>query len=147
MNLPSSLGEFFTFIGSAAAIGFVLSFLAENWGFFQTRNKQGKIAILVIVAVLMGLISYSLVRYVPAGVVDQAQPIYQVIISSLAILLATQVWHKAVNQQEKDTSATLTIGSANITYPPFVGGNKDSTGGIGYVKPNEQPGGKTAADG
>lgn len=107
MSIPSTLGEFFTFIGSAGAIGFVLSFVVENWAFFQTRNRQGKITILVFIALLMGLGSYSLVRYVPAGVVQEAQPIYQVIVATLSILLASQVWHKTVNQQVIDVTAAL----------------------------------------
>jgi hypothetical protein len=117
MNVPSTLGEFFTFIGSAGAIGFVLSFVAENWGFFQSRNKQGKVAILMFIALLMGLGSYSLVRFVPAGVVEQAQPIYQVIIATLSILLASQVWHKTVNQQVIDVTATTVSNTATRDQP------------------------------
>lgn len=96
--MPASLGEFFTFIGSAAAIGFVLSFVAENWPFFQTRSSQGKMIILVVIALAMGLGSYGLVRYVPAGVIEAAQPIYQVIVSTITILLASQIWHKVTDK-------------------------------------------------
>ncbi len=112
MSVPSTLGEFFTFIGSAGAIGFVLSIVVENWGFFQTRNKQGKITILILIALLMGLSSYSLVRYVPAGVIEQAQPLYQVIVATLSILIASQVWHKTVNQQVIDVTAAVVPNTA-----------------------------------
>ena len=97
--VPSNLGEFFTFIGSASAIGFVLSLIAEQSRWFQSRNKQGKMATLLFIAMVMSLLSYSLVRFVPAGVVEQAQPYYQTIYSAVVIVLASQVWHRLVNKQ------------------------------------------------
>ncbi len=105
--VPSNLGEFFTFIGSATAIGFVLSLAAENWLFFQSRNTQGKMAILLFIAIVMSLVSYSLMRFVPAGIVEQAQPYYQTIYSAVVIVLASQVWHRLVNKQtDKDVPST-----------------------------------------
>lgn len=105
--VPTTLGEFFTFVGSSAAIGFVLSWIAGNWGFFQRATSQGKAAILVFISLLMGLGSFALVRFVPAGVIEQAQPYYQVIISSITILIASQAWHKWIDPADKtaDTAA------------------------------------------
>jgi len=105
--VPTTFGEFLTFIGSATAIGFVLSWIVGNWAFFNRATPQGKTAILLLVSILMSLGSLGLVRFVPAGIIEQAQPYYQTILGAITIVLASQAYHKVVDKPEDpaDTAA------------------------------------------
>lgn len=98
MDFPTSLAQFFTFVGTAGAIGAVLSWIAGNWKFFQSRSAQGKMLILFVISLVMGFASHFAVKYIPAGIVTDAEPYYQIVINSIVILMASQVYHNIVDK-------------------------------------------------
>lgn len=113
-NLPASYGEAVTFIGSAAGIGSVLSFVAQNWQFFQKlkdgtdRPSGQKVAILFVITALISLGHRALITYMPAGVNVQSAEVWKWLQSILAILLGSQAYHYIVNK-----SPTATAGATN----------------------------------
>ncbi len=110
MNLPPSLGEFLTFVGTAAFIGFVLTWVAGNSTWFEKQSTNIKMLVLLIVAIGMGLGSQALVTYVPAGVVTGLEPWYKVVVASIAILLSSQTWHEIVHKNGTPAAAALASG-------------------------------------
>lgn len=91
---PQELGQFLTWIGSNAAIGMVISWIMANWAWFQGRTAGEKTAILYGVAVVMGVVSRLAVTYVPAGVVEQLQPYYTILLTSAVIVGGQQIFYK-----------------------------------------------------
>lgn len=107
--MPENLGAFFTFLGTSAAIGGVLSFIAENWKFFQNQSAQGKMIILFIASFSMSAASYALITYAPAGLVTGAEPIYKLFVTALTILLSTQAYHGLAHQDSGGTNTAISI--------------------------------------
>lgn len=103
---PQQLGEFLTWIGSNAAIGAVISWIMANWGWFQERTSGQKTLILYAVAVVMGVASKLAVTYVPAGIVDQLQPYYAVLLTSAIIVGGQQLWYAKVEKPKQVKAVT-----------------------------------------
>ncbi len=98
MEFPTTLEALFKFVGSPLVIGAVISFLAENWDWFQTlESRQAKVVILVVLSGALGVLSYVLVTYMPQGIVDALNPLYGAALTGFMVLIATQVWHRLVN--------------------------------------------------
>ncbi len=90
--MPSTFGEFLTFIGTATAIGAVINWVVQNWDFYQHQiRREVQVLILIVISTIMGVASMLAVRYVPAGVVAELEPYYRIVITSITIVLATQV--------------------------------------------------------
>jgi hypothetical protein len=67
---------------------------------WETLSREVKSFISLVVAALLGVVSYALVRWVPAGVVAELEPYYQVILTAVTIWLGSQYAHWAVNQRK-----------------------------------------------
>lgn len=125
VEIPQTLGEFFTWLGTATAFGVVMSLVLEKLPFWAGLNSGLKAVSTMLLAVGLGLLSHALVTYVPAGVVADAQPWYQAIVSGISIWLASQGFHSAVNQREKYTAHSTT---PDAPYSGPVSGLSDGGG-------------------
>lgn len=105
-QIPGTFAEFLTFLGTAGAIGAVLSWIASNWKFFQDRSSQGKMLILFAIALVMGFASQFAVQYIPAGIVADAEPFYKTIINMAAIVLSSQLYYAKFGKE----TPTLKVG-------------------------------------
>jgi hypothetical protein len=97
-QVPVTLAQFLTFLGTAGCIGAMLSWVASNWKFFQARSGQGKMAILFLISLIMGFASHFAVQYLPAGIVADAEPYYKIVLNTAAILLANQTYYNKVGK-------------------------------------------------
>ena len=116
--MPDSFGAFLTFLGSSVAIGAVLSIIAENWPWFQKQGSGTKTAVLIAVSTLMGLVSRLAVTYIPTGIITAAEPYYQIVISSLTIVLSSKIYHDLWGDKAKETRAaskTITVTASTST--------------------------------
>lgn len=99
--MPTSLGEFFTWLGTAGAFATIMALVLERIpGWNDKLSSEVKSLLSLVVAALLGMASYALVRWVPAGVVAELEPYYQVILTAVTIWLGSQYAHWAVNQRE-----------------------------------------------
>lgn len=121
--MPQDLGSFFTWLGSDAAIGAVISLIFVNWAWFNARSSGQKMVLLVLVSLAMGLGSHLLIAYVPSGVITDAQPYYKAIVSAMVVLFGSQAWHQIVNNRKPDpapsaSGTSSTTAQAGTGAPP-----------------------------
>lgn len=120
MEVPQTVSEFFTWLASAGALGFVVSAIAEVFPKWEMIDPKVKRWIVLGISAVLGLLSAALVRYVPAGVVEGAQDWYKAIVTAIAIFAASQWSHWAIIKREDridplpDTTATMTDGSTEV---------------------------------
>ena len=100
-SLPPSLSGFMAFVGTAVFAAFFVSEFIEYVPQFKNANSQVKTAVVLAIYVLLGVASSALVHWVPATVVEQLQPIYSVIVGTLASFVAGQWWHDNHNTDTK----------------------------------------------
>ncbi len=98
-DFPQTLAAFLTWLGTAAAASAVLALLAEAIPGWATLKANVKRLIVFGLSVLLGVGSKLLVQYVPAGVIEAAEPYYQIILSALAIMLMSQPFHVLLNKR------------------------------------------------
>jgi amino acid permease len=100
--LPPDFNSFAAWLSSAAAIGFVLSFVAENWQWFQAADRQVKALILIFISIAMNILSYVL-THDPKTLLD-TNAIYMLFVGSLTTVIGSQAWHKFINKSGSDLS-------------------------------------------
>lgn len=98
--MPENLGEFFTWLGTAGAFATIMALVLERVPNWDNLSSEAKSIVSLVVAALLGMASYALVRWVPAGVVEGLEPYYQVILSAVAVWLGSQYAHWGINQRE-----------------------------------------------
>ncbi len=87
MTIPSDFGTFLTWIGSDAVIGAVLVFL-WNWQLLATLKTWIRIVLLAVVGIVLAAGSYVGITYIPAGVVEQIQPYWRLVVTVVTIVLS-----------------------------------------------------------
>lgn len=95
MEIPTNLGDFYVYLGGPF-VAIAIAFLADRVGSFQKLSPDAKHLIIVLVNILLGLLSYALVQYVPSSVTAELQPIWAVIaiaINASATYTISQVAH------------------------------------------------------
>lgn len=110
VTLPATLGEFFTWFGSTLVIGSVISWVLQNWAWFKEQRSEVKVILLIVIAVGMGVLSQFAIKYVPAGVVEELQPYYQVVLTGVVIVLNALGFHWAIGKREERNNPTGTGG-------------------------------------
>jgi len=98
IQLPATFGEFLTWFGSSAVIGALISWVAAHWPWFKGQSGAVKVAVLLLISTIMGLVSFLAIKYVPAGVIEDVQPYYQIALNSVVIVLAAQGYDFLVNK-------------------------------------------------
>lgn len=105
MEIPKSLSEFATWLATAGAFGFVMSLVVEWVPGWEGAKPTLKFFVTLGIALLLGLASYGLINWVPAGVKEGLEPYYQLIISAISIWAASQGTHYMINLREKRLEA------------------------------------------
>lgn len=101
---PGSFAEFLTWLGTAGAFSLFMALILErvpNWAEWDSDLKS---FISVAVAVGLALVSYMLVRWLPAGVVADLEPWYRVIFNAVVIWLGSQWAHNVINRRDSRTT-------------------------------------------
>lgn len=92
-QFPLTLVDLFKFLSTPVFIGFLVSFLLERVPWFQNLTSDAKAFVSLIVAVLLPIISYALLNYVPASFVEALQPWYAAGATGAIGFIGSQVWH------------------------------------------------------
>lgn len=108
--IPVTLIELFKFIGTPVFVGFIVSFLLENVQAFQDLTRYAKAAAALVVVVLLSLLSYWLVNYVPTAFIQALEPWYAAAVTGVIGFIASQVWHKVFNQ-----TPTIEVNAEQLT--------------------------------
>jgi hypothetical protein len=106
MEFPQTLGQFATWLATAGAFGFVMSLVVEWFPGWEKVGATPKFFITLGIAVGLGLLSFGLINWVPAGVKEGLEPYYQLLVSAITIWAASQGTHYLIVQREKRLSST-----------------------------------------
>lgn len=109
-SLPPDLTSFLTFIATPTVLGPVLSELLEYLPQFQKLVPATKTLVLYVLMILIGLFSYFLVHWVPASALENAQPIYAIIIAASVFFASSQLFHNKVHG-----TTTVTVTAKQVT--------------------------------
>jgi len=91
MTLP----EFLTWLASAAGATVALSFVAERIPAFQQLTPEIKGYVMLGGSVALALAAYAVLALVPAELMAQLAPWFQIVYGVVAAWIANQVAHKA----------------------------------------------------
>ncbi len=100
IEFPESFSEFLTWIGTAGVISAILSWVMAHWQWFKEQTGGVKVLVLIAFSVVLSAIPYFTTTYLPAGVIEGAEPFYKIIISAIQIVLGAQVYNYLVNERE-----------------------------------------------
>lgn len=96
---PASFGEFLSWLGTSAVIGSIVSWVAAHWVWFKNQGGGTKVAVLLVIATVLGLVSHLAITYVPAGVVEEAQPYYTAFLNAAMIVFGAMGFNYLVNER------------------------------------------------
>jgi len=94
IQIPLTVLELFKFLGTPVFIGFLVSFLLERVPWFQQLNSDVKAIVALVIAIVLPIVSYALLNYVPQSFVEAVQPWYAAAITGVIGFIGSQVWHK-----------------------------------------------------
>jgi hypothetical protein len=114
-QLPPSLTAFLTFIATPTVLGPVLSELLEYLPAFQSLTSAKKTLVLYALMVLVGLVSFGIVRWVPTSALEALQPIYSIMIGAAVFFGSSQLFHAKAHGATADTSSSTEIKTAGIS--------------------------------
>ena len=119
-QLPTDIHQLFIYLGTPAFIGFVLSWLAANWQWFNSNklSSQGRTLVMFLLALGLGIVSKLLVQYVPEGAYSVLQPYYDVFLSTVMIIFGSQLWYSHVVSRK---ARTIALPTANLTVTSSTG--------------------------
>lgn len=123
MEIPQSFAQFLTWLGTNGAFSTVIAIVLERWPGWATMKSDTKSFITLAVAILLGLASYALVRWVPAGVVNELEPWYQVIVGAVTIYLGSQYAHSTFKRRIATARYKQLGSSASRSEQLFEGGD------------------------
>lgn len=118
-QLPANLTEFLTFIASPVFGAWVISEILEQAQWFQLLPSGRKSVIVLVVMLLLSIASFALVRWVPATVVEQLQPLYAIIAGTIVAFLSGKVYHDkahnptVVTSEERAVTAAVKAAKSN----------------------------------
>jgi hypothetical protein len=119
-NLPPDLTSFLAFIATPAVLGPILSELLEYLPAFQKLASAYKTLALYVLMALVGLLSFGIVRWVPASALESLQPVYSILIAAAAFFASSQLFHAKAHG-----TTTETVLTKQVTTDP--GGTSAST--------------------
>lgn len=82
-----SLILFIKYLGTTAGLGAAIALLTERMPGFQRLSKATKTTLVATLCIVLPLASWALLRFVPADVFNQLDPIFQQLIVGLSVLL------------------------------------------------------------
>jgi len=115
-----TFGNFIVYLGTPAALAFIVSYLLEPWAVFQALDAGRKRVVVLLLAGGLPVGSYLLVILLPAEVVTKLQPLYSLLFAMGVGLSGSQWFHKYFN--------VVPPPSTIITAQPIDETNKASKG-------------------
>lgn len=85
--------QFLTFLASAGGASAALSFIAERTPAFQAWSKQKKSLTMLGGSLAIALTAYGVLTYVPADVLNQLAPYFQIAYGIVGTWIANQLAH------------------------------------------------------
>ena len=82
-----SITEILIYLATPAGIGAAISLLTELYPGWDNLSKQRKTIIIVLLTIVMPLLSWSLITYVPADVWARLSPPLHVLIGGISVLI------------------------------------------------------------
>lgn len=110
---PTDFGAVLNYLmtgGAAIVAAIVVSFLAERWAGWAQLSATVKAGIQALISVGLGVFAFYILTYQPQFV-EQAQPVFRVIVLSLFPLIGNQLWHFST----KPTGPALPVGDHAFT--------------------------------
>jgi len=89
--------NFIVYLGTPAALAFIVSYLLEPWAVFQALDAGRKRLVVLILAGGLPVVSYLLVILLPAEVVAKLEPLYALFFAMGVGLSGSQWFHKYFN--------------------------------------------------
>ncbi len=114
-NLPPDLSSFLAFIATPSVLGPILSELLEYLPAFQVLTSAKKTLVLYALMVLVGLVSFGIVRWEPTSALEALQPIYSIMIGAAVFFGSSQLFHAKAHGTTADTSSSTEIKTAGIS--------------------------------
>jgi hypothetical protein len=105
MTLPPDLTSFFSFIATPIFGAWLISHVFENLPFWANLTATAKQGATLAVYLVLGLVSFALVHWVPGTVVENLQPIYAIIVAVLASWVSGSAFHYVVHTRAKARAA------------------------------------------
>lgn len=100
-----SLIVFIKYLGTTAGLGAAIALLTERIPPFQRLSKATKTTIVATLCIALPLASWAVLRFVPADVFNQLDPIFQQLVVGISVLLTwlvSQGTHWADRQETTD---------------------------------------------
>lgn len=89
------LTQFLTWLATSAGATVALAFIAERVPAFQTLTPQGRSLVHLIGSIAIALAAYAVLTFVPAEVLAQIAPVFQIVYGVAGAWIAGQIGHKA----------------------------------------------------
>lgn len=96
LELPPTFSQFLTFIGTPVFAAWIVSHFIETIPAWATLTATVKQLILAAIYIVLGLLSFGLVHWVPASVAEQLQPIYAIIVAAIGAWLSGMFYHGVI---------------------------------------------------
>jgi len=91
------LGAFLVFIGTPAAVDYVISNVLDQWPkWVNWTNAQAKGLITLALSIALGLLSYALVQNVSPAEIAHWQPLFSVIAALFSAWASGQIQHEVI---------------------------------------------------
>lgn len=100
MEIPQSLSAFLAFMGTPVFSNWVASEILEQQAWFQKLPSGRKSLVVLAISIILGVVSFALVTWTPASVVTNLQPLYAVIVASVAGFLSGQYYHAKAHAED-----------------------------------------------
>lgn len=110
--IPSDIGSFFIWLGTAAAASAIISWFLTPRAFYQKLSPEREKELNLAVYIVLGLLSFILLHYVPNTLIDQLQPFYAVLYAAIAAWAGDQAHETARTVRLQVVSKT---NLANVT--------------------------------
>ncbi len=103
-QLPPELSQFLTFIASPVFGAWVVSEVLEQQQWFLALPPGRKAIQVLAVMLLLGVLSFALVRWVPPSATEQLQPLYAIVVATIAAFVSGKVYHVKTHHPTETTS-------------------------------------------
>jgi hypothetical protein len=83
-----SLVQFLQYLGTTAGLGAAVALLTERVPGFQRLTKAAKATIVGMLCIILPLGSWAVLRFVPAAILAEWDPLFQQVAIGVSVLLA-----------------------------------------------------------
>lgn len=92
------------------------SYAAEHVAWYQSLSGEHKRWVMGLTSVMLALLAWATITYVPTDVIAQLEQPYRVIMLTIAAMLGSQAWHKLVNRSHVPTAINTINTSGDVAF-------------------------------